>query len=71
MLDLFARIDHLGDGHPGVPEVGYPIAEVLQRILDAGVADGARTHVHAPSVLSEVHGDAEEPDRLALVLKHR
>ena len=71
VLDFFARIDHLGDGHPGVPKVGYPVVEVLERVLDTGVAYGAGSHVHAPTVLAEVHGHAEEADRLALVFKQR
>src|SRR5919112_58271 len=71
VLDVFARIDHFGDRHPGVSEVGDPVAEVLQRVFDTGVAYGARSHVDAPSVLAEVHGHAEEADRLALVIRQR
>src|SRR3712207_7045723 len=46
-----------------VAEVCHRVAELLQDCLKPGVADGRRTHIHAPAVLAEVHRDTEDPGR--------
>ena len=69
VLDLLSRHDGLGDRHPCVAEVGNPVAEVLERSLDAGVTDGAGSHIHASSVLAEIHRHTEDSDRPAPVFK--
>src|SRR5215211_1817627 len=71
MLALLPRGDDLGDGHRGVAEVGDPVAEVLEASRDAGVTDGARSHIYATSVLAEIHGYTEDPDLLVPVLRQR
>ena len=71
VLDLRLGHDGLGDGHPCVAEVGNPVAEVLQACLDAGVTDGAWSHIYASPVLAEVHRHTEDPNRLAFVFKQR
>jgi hypothetical protein len=59
----------LGERGRGVTEVLYPVAELLERRLQPGVADGGGPHVHPAAVLAEVHRHPEDPGRPPCALK--
>jgi hypothetical protein len=58
MPDLFIPPGEFWDGRLDVSEIRHIAAETLECGLELSVAEGARAHVDATTVLTEVHRDA-------------
>ena len=71
VANRFPARDDLRDGDLGVTMIRYLEPELFERRLDAGVPDGARPHVHPPTVLAEVHRNTKDPYRLVQRISQR
>src|SRR5918999_1253494 len=71
VANRFPARNDLRDGDLGVTMIRYLEPEFFERRLDAGVPDGARPHVHPPTVLAEVHRNTKDPYRLVQPIRQR